>query len=308
MDTVFCTQCGQLNVAEHKLCLYCAAALPDVQANTAGYAPPPAEQTPPPRPYFANDPGGAAYPGSGDAPPTMLFNAPPTNPQGLGNAPWQPPPAPQPQPPPAYGWQPDPYAQPQQPYPQSPYAPPPSPYAPPAPMPPGYQGVDAFGLPSYSAYAPPAATQYELAGRGERLGAAILDGLLAVPFVLVPMFIGAMLDEAAGNRETFSTLFYFLGYIAYLGVLAYYLTTEGASPGKKALGIRIIKTDTLQNGGFVTNCLARGVLPAILGGITCYIFTIIDILFIFGDEQRCLHDQMAGTIVVKKGSDYLKLT
>lgn len=274
METVYCGKCNQLNTTAQTTCLYCDEPLP---------APPPVDNaTPPARPYFANDPAGPTYPAPAYG---------------------------QPQPPPAYEqptWNDYPNATPapEPGYYAPPYNPQPSPYAAP---PAGYQGVDAFGLPSYSAYSPPQTQTYELADRWTRLGASLLDGLAAIPFVLVPMLLGVMLDGMTGSRETFQTMFTALGYIAYFGVYIYYLTTEGATIGKKALGIRIVKADTLENGGFVTNFLMRVLVPGLLGAITCNIFTLVDILFIFGQEQRCLHDQMAGTIVIKKEADYLRL-
>jgi uncharacterized RDD family membrane protein YckC len=286
METVYCGKCNQLNTTAQTTCLYCDEPLP---------APPPVDNSAPPaRPYFANDPAGPSYPapayGQPQPPPPAYRQPTRDNYPGASPAPepgyYAPPYAPQPSP----------YAAPNQPY-AAPYA------APPA----GYQGVDAFGLPSYSAYSPPQTQTYEIADRWTRLGASLLDGLAAIPFVLAPMFIGVMLDGLTDSRETFQPLFTFLGYILYLGVYIYYLTTEGATIGKKALGIRIVKADTLENGGFVTNFLMRVLVPVLLGAITCNIFTLVDILFIFGQDQKCLHDQMAGTIVIKKEPDYLRL-
>jgi uncharacterized RDD family membrane protein YckC len=270
METVYCTQCGQLNEGNQKACLYCETPLPDVSRQSAPYTPP---APPPARPYFANDPGGPAYPPSAPPPPTAQYN--PASPAADPYAsPWTYPGAPPPQ------------AQ----YPQQ--------YAPPAPYS-GYQGVDAFGLQSYAAYEPQTKIQYTLADRGARLGAALLDGLLAVAMVGGLTFVGYILDQMAGSRDMLQPLFMVLGYLVFFGVYIYYLTTDGASPGKKAVGIRIVKESDLQNGGFVTNFVMRYFLVGVINAFTCGIFVLIDILFIFGQDKKCLHDQIAGTIVIQ---------
>ena len=71
MATVFCTQCGQLNSAGQAACLYCDTALPDLRDGSADYA------APPNRPYFANDPGGPAFPTPPEVPPTVAYQQPP---------------------------------------------------------------------------------------------------------------------------------------------------------------------------------------------------------------------------------------
>jgi uncharacterized RDD family membrane protein YckC len=277
METVYCTQCGQLNGGNQQACIYCDEPLPDFSQPATVYAPP--APPPKPRPYFANDPGGPAF---SDLPALPRNN-----------------PAPLP---------PDPYASPGT-YPGAPQTPPqiwpqqggnyPQQYAPPAPQPYGYQGVDAFGLQSYAAYEPQTKIQYTLADRGARLGAALLDGLLAVAMVGGLTFVGYILDQMAGSRDMLQPLFMVLGYLVFFGVYIYYLTTDGASPGKKAVGIRIVKESDLQNGGFVTNFVMRYFLVGVINAFTCGIFSLIDILFIFGQDKKCLHDQMAGTIVIQ---------
>lgn len=331
MDKVYCTECGRQNVATDNYCTGCSTMLPKLNPNATLYTPPA------PRPYFANDPDGTAYPPNSDANATLAFNPKPTQRDNEGfNSPSFPPYATPsdaasytPNPPPSYQ---PPQSQPNQPYsaPQNtpystpanqPYSDPrnqaynqpnygspmwtpaPPSYAPPAPYgapPAGQQGVDSFGLASYAAYTPPTPTrQYDLAGRGERLGAAMIDGIGTVLLVLALAGIGGAMDSATGNHETFSNVFMLLGYVIVIGVQGYFLTTQGQSIGKKALGLRILKEDTGANGGFVTNVLMRTILPAIIGQLTCGLFSLIDVLFIFSDDQKCLHDKMAGTIVVK---------
>ena len=69
----------------------------------------------------------------------------------------------------------------------------------------------------------------------------------------------------------------------------------------KAVDIKIVKYDTGKNGGFVTNVLLRAIVNGIIGIIPFY--GLVDILFIFGEERRCIHDLIAGTRVVECGAE-----
>ena len=63
---------------------------------------------------------------------------------------------------------------------------------------------------------------------------------------------------------------------------------------------QILDYETNEPAGFVKSFLLRMLVNRLIGGIPCVgpIYTIVDILFIFGEERRCLHDQLAGTYVV----------
>ncbi len=125
----------------------------------------------------------------------------------------------------------------------------------------------------------------ELAGRGERLAAAIVDGI-ALLFVLYGFpLIGT------GFGFTFFML------LCLAGIQIYLLTTSGQTIGKKLLNIRIVKYDDESDGGFVTNVLLRGVVNGVIGIVPFY--AIVDVLFIFRDDQRCIHDLIASTKVIK---------
>ncbi len=93
---------------------------------------------------------------------------------------------------------------------------------------------------------------------------------------------------------------YLLGGAVLLAVFivqAVFLTRDGQTLGKKALGIRIVLQDTGKNGGFVTNVLLRTLLNGLLNAVPLY--ALLDALFIFRDDRRCIHDLIASTVVVK---------
>jgi uncharacterized RDD family membrane protein YckC len=123
-----------------------------------------------------------------------------------------------------------------------------------------------------------------MAGRGQRLMAAIVDGLIGSIAYFVPLFFLNSMEIMLA---------------CVLGVAVfqvYLLSKDGQSIGKKMLGIKIVKFDTEQNGGFVTNVLMRLILNSIIAIVPFY--ALVDVLFIFRQDQRCIHDLIAGTKVV----------
>ena len=124
-----------------------------------------------------------------------------------------------------------------------------------------------------------------LANRSSRLFAAIVDLLIiGGPYI-------ALISEFLPL-----TMFYLVA-VAVAVVQGVLLTIAGQTLGKKALNIRIVKVATGRNGGFVPNVLLRAVLNGLLGLIPIY--SLVDILFIFRADRRCIHDLIAGTVVVK---------
>ena len=165
-----------------------------------------------------------------------------------------------------------------------------------------------------------------VASRGVRLGAALIDGavinlmvwpvLLVLIFVVGPMMVdqgalGAEMDGAGTDdeRERIASewagkvfLFYLVAMpiVALLPVtlFAWMVTKSGQSPGKKLCKIRIVRADTKQLPGFVKGVLLRSWLAQVL---YCVPFVnLAGILMIFGQKRQCLHDVIAGTIVVER--------
>lgn len=127
----------------------------------------------------------------------------------------------------------------------------------------------------------------ELASRGTRLGAALIDGFIgAVPYAMVVV-------DTAPNAVRFlgvALLFALVGYQVYS------VATRGQTIGKRLLGIRVVLKETGVNGGFVVNVLKRGLVTGLLNLVPGYFF--VDSLFIFREDHRCLHDFIAGTCVI----------
>jgi uncharacterized RDD family membrane protein YckC len=79
------------------------------------------------------------------------------------------------------------------------------------------------------------------------------------------------------------------------------LTTQGQTIGKRIVSVRIVCNDTGENPGFLKAVLLRAIvngLIAAIPGVGAF-YSLVDILFIFGNERRCIHDMIAGTRVVE---------
>jgi uncharacterized RDD family membrane protein YckC len=162
-------------------------------------------------------------------------------------------------------------------------------------------------------YAPPASdvqdiydptAPQELADRGTRLAAMVIDSLIIGamwygPF-LIALIINATISGTTGeNVNALMMLGTALG-AAGFGVWAWltikYVNANGQSIAKRMLNIKVVRSDG-SKASLGRIFWLRNVVNALLAVIPFY--GIIDALFIFGETRQCLHDKLADTIVVK---------
>lgn len=143
-----------------------------------------------------------------------------------------------------------------------------------------------------------------LASRLSRLAAAILDAVFAAMLYL-PGYLMVLSQEDRGERADPETVFLGLalllgGVLVLLITQVWMLSVSGQTVGKRVVGVRIVRLEDDSNPGFVGAFLLRAFVPGLIGAIPCIgpLFSIADILFIFSDDRRCLHDRIAGTKVV----------
>jgi uncharacterized RDD family membrane protein YckC len=140
----------------------------------------------------------------------------------------------------------------------------------------------------------------ELAGRGIRLGAYVLDSVIAsaliiLPFALVGGF-SAPLDASGEAQIAPSALIAgSLGFIVWAAITIRYVVRNGQSIAKKLLGIKVVRTDG-SKASLGRIFWLRNVVNAVLGMIPFY--GLIDALVIFSESRQCIHDKLADTIVV----------
>lgn len=146
-------------------------------------------------------------------------------------------------------------------------------------------------------YAPPRASVEDvtnsaatLAERGTRLGAHILDVIILLAMVYVPLLIGLAVHQAIGG------LLAVAGFIAWCWLTILFILRNGQSIGKKIVGIKVVTTDgaPVSLGQII---VLRNVLNILLGLVPLY--GLVDALLIFGEARQCIHDKIAGTIVIK---------
>jgi uncharacterized RDD family membrane protein YckC len=144
----------------------------------------------------------------------------------------------------------------------------------------------------------------ELAGRGSRLLAWFLDGVIASLMVWLPALIVAAatgLFSQPSDRFDFSllTLPLFLGalgFIAWAWITLLLVARYGQTIAKRLLEIRVVRSDGSE-ASLGRIFWLRNVVNGLLGVIPLYV--LIDLLFIFGERRQCIHDLIADTIVVR---------
>jgi uncharacterized RDD family membrane protein YckC len=159
-------------------------------------------------------------------------------------------------------------------------------------------------------YQPPVAnlvndtvTPFALADRGQRLLAAILDTIVGLVVAVPLMFVLGTYDYARRGQTppwTLTLTGAVLGFLGFLLIHGYFLKTAGQTVGKKALGIRI--TDLDNNIPPFARIVGLRYLPiqaAAVVPVIGFLYPLVDVLFIFGESRRCIHDLIAGTKVVK---------
>ena len=145
----------------------------------------------------------------------------------------------------------------------------------------------------------------QLASRGKRLAAAVVDIFIFFPLVvLVAQPLGLINISDPENIQAFnleqSIKLFIIGQVLFLLIQGYLLHTQGQTIGKKLLKIRIVSLDDKLLGigqlyfvRYLTFSLIAQIpiIGALIG--------IVNVLFIFGQDRRCLHDRIAGTKVIK---------
>lgn len=155
--------------------------------------------------------------------------------------------------------------------------------------------------------------QVKLASRWARLFASIIDSIL----VMIIMFISIVcilyftegievIKETIKEPSTFYTNFnYMIGLMILLDLFIFSLLNvkllikNGQTIGKKIFKIKIVDLDNILPNKLslskrYTIYLFIQHIP-IIGSI----LHIINLLFIFGKEKRCIHDRIANTKVIK---------
>ena len=176
---------------------------------------------------------------------------------------------------------------------------------------------------SSNPYAPPSAPLedapqvgqgLELADRGTRFGAQFCDGFITGIPAMAAIFasgliMGRWFPVYVRTGVSAQWVLGLVGVAAYLAVFflinGWLLKTRGQTVGKRICGIRIARPDGTVPG--LSQTFGRRIavfsIPGLITGPfaipLAYVIQLADVLCIFRSSRKCLHDDVAGTIVVK---------
>ncbi len=153
----------------------------------------------------------------------------------------------------------------------------------------------------------------QLASRWARLAASLIDTLLLMvtflplSFAVFSLYHAGSFEDFFLSTETFTgsvlideaifTVLYFTLYLLFNG---YLLLNYGQTIGKKLLKIAIVDYQTGELTSFARVFGIRFVPVTLVVSIPVIggFLSIINVLTIFGNDKRCVHDHLAGTKVV----------
>ena len=120
----------------------------------------------------------------------------------------------------------------------------------------------------------------------ERLVATLIDGVILFAISFGVSLVFNMIDLA--SLGTILTLILSIGYSIF------FIGTSGATPGKKVMHIKVIKT-TGEKPNFI-DAFLREVIGKFVSGLILYIGFL---WMLWDDHKQCLHDKIAHTYVIK---------
>lgn len=148
--------------------------------------------------------------------------------------------------------------------------------------------------------APPQEEQAErLASIGQRVGGALVDGLLVSMVVVVPLLLG-LVD--VDSLETSLPAPILLGLFCFGAIYTVVPTALwGQTPGKIAVGTRVVVEEDGSRPGW-RRAVLRWALPGVAGRLPyvgLWVGLAVMASLVWDPRRRGLHDRLAGTIVVR---------
>lgn len=169
---------------------------------------------------------------------------------------------------------------------------------------------ESNSVPGHNPFAPPvarvedaSALTNELADRGVRLVAAILDGVAVGVIALVTGIIAAVFGSGSPMSSDPGLAIVgimAIGFLGFAGLQIWLLHERSQTLGKIVMKIRIVRSDGSKPS--IGRLVGLRFLPMFLAGLVPLIgplVGLVDSLMIFRDSHRCLHDDIADTLVVR---------
>ena len=144
----------------------------------------------------------------------------------------------------------------------------------------------------------------ELASRLKRLLGAIIDfGFLALAVVVASQFaqFAERFDQGSVLSIKLDSLGPLFAIFAAVFIQGCLLFARSQSIGKLIVGTQVFGYSTGRRASFSQSFFVRFLLSGIFSVLSVLgaVYFVVDSLFIFGEERRCLHDLLADTMVVE---------
>lgn len=141
----------------------------------------------------------------------------------------------------------------------------------------------------------------QLAGRSRRFWAAMIDfGVLIAGSLLIRAFTPFDPWDASAAYWAFHPANAVVGFALFLAINGWLLVQRGQTVGKALLKIRIARPDgAAASAGRVLGLRYGLGYVTVAFPLVGELYGLIDCLLIFRSSRRCLHDDIAGTIVVR---------
>lgn len=162
---------------------------------------------------------------------------------------------------------------------------------------------NVYSTPQAELLDPSAVGEQPLASRWARLGAAIIDTIIMLIIVMPLMYFTGGFEGVMDGRQPsfiYSLVMGLVGIVIFFVINYRFLVANGQTIGKKVLEIKIVDLEG-NVPPFQPQMLKRYAIYFLPGQVPMVgqVFSIINILFIFSKDKRCLHDLFAKTKVVK---------
>jgi uncharacterized RDD family membrane protein YckC len=141
--------------------------------------------------------------------------------------------------------------------------------------------------------------EVQLANRSTRFVAALVDGLVMMVLIIPLSFILVAVANVDLSGVVGQLLGAILGIAVYLAINGSLLASNGQTVGKRLMGIKIVRTNgekaTFDRivGYRLAPVWIVSMIP-LVGGL----IALINVLMIFRGSRKCLHDDIADTIVI----------
>ena len=145
----------------------------------------------------------------------------------------------------------------------------------------------------------------------QRLVATGLDWLFVAVVTSLVILVTGVLEHAEDYANLGQSMVnaVLCGSLAYLILNGWLLWTRGQTAGKAAMSLMIVDHHTGNRASFWKLLLVRALIPVVviavgsIFGPVLLLLVLVDFLFIFRKDQRCLHDWIAGMRVVKRATE-----